>query len=143
MVWAAISKAWRSPLIFVEEKVNINAKAYIKKILQPMSASAKDHFGNERLWTFQQDGATTHTANITQNWCRDNLPRFWSKEKWPPCSPDLSLMDLSLWSVLEASACTKVRHSAQDLKVSLERAWRDNTRNIMRAAVEDVSRRLK
>ena len=34
-----------------------------------MLESANDHFGDDTLWTFQQDGATTHTANITQNWC--------------------------------------------------------------------------
>ena len=143
MVWAAISKTWRSPLIFVEEKVKINAKVYIDKILQPMNASAKVHFGDDKLWTFQQDGATAHTANISQGWCRDNLPRFWSKEKWPPCSPDLNPMDFSIWSILEAKACSKVHRSVQDLKVSLERAWSDIPQDTMRAAVEDVRRRLK
>ena len=143
MVWAAISKTWRSPLIFVEEKAKINSKVYIEKILQPMIASANVHFGDETLWTFQQDGATAHTANITQSWCRENLPRFWSKEKWPPCSPDLNPMDFSIWSVLETSACSKVHHSVQDLKASLERAWREIPQNTMRTAVEDVRRRQK
>ena len=143
MVWAAISKTWRSPLIFVEEKAKINAKAYIEQILQPMLSSAQLHFGDERLWTFQQDGATAHTANISQSWCRNNLPRFWSKEKWPPCSPDLNPMDFSIWSVLETSACSKVHHSVKDLKVSLKRAWADIPQDTMRVAVEDVRRRLK
>ena len=109
MIWAALSKTWRSPLLFVEEKIKINAKMYIDKILTPMLKSAtKDHFGDGTLWTFQQDGATAHTANVAQNWCRDNLPRFWSKEMWPPCSPDLNPMDFSIWSILEAKACSKV-----------------------------------
>ena len=105
-----------------------------------MTASDKDHLGDERLWTFQQDGTTTYTVNITQNWCRDSLSRFLSKEKWPPFSPDLNPGDFSIWSVLEASTCSKVHHSVQDLKVSLERARKDIPQNIMRAAVEDVKR---
>ena len=142
MVWAAVSKSWRSPLIFVEEKAKINARVYIEKILTPMLESVNDHFGDDTLWTFQQDGATAHTANITQNWCSNNLPRFWSKEKWPPCSPDLNPMDFSIWSVLEADACSKVHHSVEDLKRSLNRAWRKIPQETMRASVEDVRRRL-
>ena len=42
----------------MEEKAKINSKVYIEKILQPMIASANVHFGDEKLWTFQQDGAT-------------------------------------------------------------------------------------
>ena len=59
MVWAAVFKSWRSPLIFVEEMVKINARVYIEKILTPMLESADDHFGDDTLWTFQQDGANT------------------------------------------------------------------------------------
>ena len=81
MVWGAISKTWRAILTFVEENTKINAKVCTEIILKPMTASAKYHFGDERIWAFQQYGATAHTANITQNWCKDNLLRFWSKEK--------------------------------------------------------------
>ena len=36
---------------------------------------AKDHFGEDTLWTFQQDGATSHTTNVTQNWLRDHISK--------------------------------------------------------------------
>ena len=143
MIWAAVSKTWRSPLIFVEEKVKINAKMYIDKILTPILKSVKDHFSDGTLWTFQQDGVTAHTANATQNWCRDNLPRFWSKEMWPPCSPDLNPMDFSLWSILEAKACSKVHRTVKDLKRSLELAWQEKPQSQLCATVEDVKRRLE
>ena len=39
--------------------------------------------------TLQQDGATSHTANSVQAWCRCNFKGFWEKELWPPSSPDL------------------------------------------------------
>ena len=41
---------------------------------------------------FQQDGAPAHTAKITQNWLKTNVPNFWTKDIWPPNSPDLSPM---------------------------------------------------
>ena len=70
MVWVVVSKSWRSPLIFVNQGAKINAKCYVDNILKPMLEYAKDHFGEDTVWTFQQDGATSHTANVTQNWWR-------------------------------------------------------------------------
>lgn len=143
MVWAAVSETWRSPLIFVEQGAKINAKCYIENILTPMLESAKDHFGNDTLWTFQQDGATSHTANVTQNWCHDHLPRFWSKEMWPPCSPDVNPMDFSVWSILESKACGKFHRSVDDLKRSLQRSWKEISQEQLRAAVGGVRRRFE
>ena len=52
------------------------------------------------------DGATAHTAKMVQAWCKDNFKSLWSKELWPPSSPDLNLMDFGIWSILERKACT-------------------------------------
>ena len=52
-------------------------------------------------------------------------------------------MDFSIWSLLETRECSKVNHSVQDLKLSLERAWYDIPQDTMRASVENVRRRLK
>ena len=76
MVWAAVSKTWRSLLIFIDQSAKINAKYYVENILEPMLKSAKDHFGDDTLWTFQQDGATSHTVNVAQNWGREHILRF-------------------------------------------------------------------
>ena len=39
MVWAAVSKTWRSPLIFIDQSAKINAKYYVEKILESMLKS--------------------------------------------------------------------------------------------------------
>ena len=49
----------------------------------------------------QQDGAPAHTANMAQEWCQNNFRaiengRFWPKSYWPPCSPDLNVMDFAI-----------------------------------------------
>ena len=41
MVWAAVSKTWKSPLIFVDQGAKINAKYYVDNILEPMFESVK------------------------------------------------------------------------------------------------------
>ena len=104
---------------------------------------AKDHFGEDTSWRFQKDGATSHTANITQNWCRDHTLNFWSKEMWPPCSPDLNPMDFSVWSILESKACKKIHHTVDDLKRSLRRAWNEIPQEQPCAASEGVRKRLE
>ena len=143
MVWAAVSKTWRSLLIFIDQSAKINAKYYIENILEPMLKSAKDHFGDDTLWTFQQDGAASHTANVAQNWCREHILRFWSKEMWPYCSPDLNPMDFSVWSIFETKVGGKIHHSVDDLKQSLLRAWQEIPQEQLRASAEDVRRRLQ
>jgi len=56
---------------------------------------------------FQQDGTPAHMSHLIQNWLSDNVDMFWSKEFWPPNSPDLNPLDY-MWSVVErvlASQC--------------------------------------
>ncbi|KAG1681671.1 Guanine nucleotide-binding protein G(s) subunit alpha [Nymphon striatum] len=53
-----------SPLIFVPPDVKVTSKNYFEDVL---SVAAKNHLKNQ-LCTVQQDGTTSHTANITQAW---------------------------------------------------------------------------
>ena len=66
MVWAAMSKTWKSPLIFVKQGPKVNTNVYIDDILAPALRNMKKHFKNEDF-TFQQDGAPSHTQ-WTRNW---------------------------------------------------------------------------
>ena len=108
-----------------------------------MQESAKSRFKIGSLWTFQQDRATTHKANVTQNWCRDNLPKFWPKELWLPCSHNLNPTNFSVWFILETKACSKVHCTVNDLKLSLEQAQQEIQQEQLCTSVEDVQGRLK
>jgi len=55
-----------------------------------------------RPCVFQQDGALIHMSHLIQNWLSDNVDMFWSKEFWPPNSPDLNPLEYYyVWSVVE------------------------------------------
>ena len=44
IIWAAVSKTWKSPLIFIKKGTKLNANAYIEHILIPASQAMKKHF---------------------------------------------------------------------------------------------------
>ena len=64
MVWAAVSKTWKSPLIFVKQVARVNTNMYINDILAPALSDMNEHIKNGDF-TFQQVGAPSHTYNKT------------------------------------------------------------------------------
>lgn len=142
MVWAAVSKSWKSPLIFVEQGVKINTDRYINDILVPAFEEMKKHF-KDQPFTFQQDGAPSHTSRKTQDWCQRHFPRFWSKEMWPPASPDLNPMDFSVWFLLEAKVYSVAHPSVDALKTSLLSEWAKIPQETLRASVGNFRQRIE
>ena len=142
MVWGAISKSWKSPLIFVKEGVKVNTDSYVNDILTPALASMKEKFKN-KSFTFQQDGAPSHTSKKTQKWCEEHFPSFWTKDLWPPSSPDLNPMDFCVWGILEKEACSSPHNNLEDLRASLKRAWEKIPQDALRAACQNFRQRLQ
>ena len=91
--YGLLSENWRSTLIFVKEGTKLNANSYLEDILTPAHVEMKKYFKDAYPFTFQQDGALSHTANKTQDWCESHFPAFWRKELWPPSLPDLNHLD--------------------------------------------------
>ena len=101
-VWGMMSYNGLSDLHIIPKGQSVNASYYIEEILCKTMLSSLQRDGEiggvceRRLMPdmssaiFQQDGAPAHTAKITQNWLKTNVPNFWTKDIWPPNSPDLS-----------------------------------------------------
>ncbi|QQP41218.1 Uncharacterized protein FKW44_015514 [Caligus rogercresseyi] len=49
----------------------------------------------------------------------DNWPMFWSKEIWPPSSPDCNPLDYYVWGVLERGSNKRAHNSVVSLKASI------------------------
>lgn len=143
MVWAGVSTTGKTPLVFVQKGVKINADNYLQDILQAVVLPwARAHYSNER-WTFQQDSAPAHRAKTVQDWCKKNFPSFISAAEWPPYSPDLNPLDYAIWGILEAKACAHAHKTVDDLKRSLEHAWDEIGPDVLRASVDQFPKRLR
>lgn len=143
----------KTPLIFVPEGVKgVEYREFLRKKFFPWARRAYGHCGQwNRNWVFHQDGAPSHKAEETQELIRDNVPDFIQVDispqrnngEWPPNSPDLNVMDYSIWSILEAEACSKPHQSIEALKKSLVKAWNAIPQDIIDKAVDDFPKRLK
>lgn len=60
--------------------------------------------------------------------------------KWPPNSPDLKLLDYSIWSILEEKSCQKPHPNVESLKIALKKALE---RDQFGDAGEDFLKHLK
>jgi transposase len=155
MIWGAMGVNGLSKLHIVPSGKTINARYYVDKILQKELKPALNRQKNtgridERKLvqypghaTFVQDGATPHTALVTQNWCKDNLPNFISKEEWPGNSPDLNCIE-NLWSILDSEAYKDPRPTSMDqLRRRLQRAWREIPQKHLISLIHSMPNRIK
>ena len=142
MVWGGICASGKTPLIFVAEGVKINTETYQQDILESVVLPwSQRHF--ETNGTFQQDSVPAHRAQSTQQWISTHFPDFISPREWPPYSPDLNPMDYSVWSILEARACSKPHKNLEALKHSLTEQWDKITDEEVRTIAKNFTKRLK
>lgn len=95
MVWLGACTKGLTPLVVIEKGM-VNRQVYIEKILPVAKKYGYKVFGDD--WTYQQDGATCHTARESIDWCTVNFPNFIDKDRWPANSPDLNPLDYSVWN---------------------------------------------
>ena len=97
MMWLGACSKGISPLVIFEEGTVDHAR-YIKKMISVALKYGNKVFSND--WTFQQDGATAHIHQLTQEWCQDHLPSFIDKNCCPSNGSELNPLDYSIWDEL-------------------------------------------
>ena len=90
-----------------------------------------------RPWVWQQDGAKAHTARSSVQWIRDNAPDFINPNEWPSKSPDLNVIDYSLWGILLAGLAAKQQdiNNMDELKAILIETWNTVSMDIIQIPV--------
>jgi len=119
----ATSDGKTCPPIFIPTGLKVNTEAYIGLLERHLVPWLCQNYPDGN-YLFQQDGAPAHTSKRTQEWLATSLSGFWSKDMWPPSSPDLNPLDYLVWGVLEAKACKTSHPSVEAQKVSNAKNWR-------------------
>ncbi|VDP13243.1 unnamed protein product [Heligmosomoides polygyrus] len=144
MVWARITLDKKTPLVFVHRSVKINAEVYQEKILRDVLLPwVAENFVSGQC-VLQQDCAPAHPARSTLALCESHFPGYWTKDFWPPYSPDLNPMDFAVWGgYLKQKVSSKSHQSLSALKAPLQKAWDDIDVTFLRPTVMSVEKKLK
>ena len=143
MVWDGVTSCGqKATLIFIEGGVKINQHVYLATLKNEVLPLVKKRMENSGA-TLQQDGATSHTAKTVQSWCKEIFTVFWSKEFWPPSSPDLNPMDFGVWSMLDHKACATSHKNIDALKYSLKKSWNEISPETLHTTCSQVIDRLR
>ncbi|KMQ88024.1 transposable element tcb1 transposase [Lasius niger] len=110
------------PPHFLNKGETVTKEVYLR-VLTTLVKPWMDTVASGKPYIFQQDGAPAHTSHLVQNWLSDNVDMFWSKEFWPPNSPDLNPLNYYVWSVIER-VTNKLRHpNVASLQAAIEAAF--------------------
>lgn len=156
MVWAGVGYNAKAPLVFVKAGIKIDTDVYRRDILKPVERWAVDHYGIDEEgywheWTFQQDGAPSHTSINensdkfrvpTQTWLEEHFPDFIKKDEWPPSSPDLNPLDYSIWPILASEVNAQAHSSVESLKEAITKAFDNLSQDTINNAIDTWMKRL-
>ena len=119
LVWCAISASRVYGPHFFERTVNKhNYLEMIENFFWPRVLRTKKY----KKYYFQQDGASSHTANKVQKYLKSKFhEKFMDKNKWPPRSPDLNPCDFYLWGYLKSKVYNPLPKTLDELKSNIKR----------------------
>jgi transposase len=128
IVWAAIGKGWRSPLIIIHG--TLNADGYINMLKENRIIEKLDERYGNNGFHFQYDGAPAHRCHRTVNWMNERSKII---ADWPPNSPDISCIE-NLWGVLKQKVAKRDPQNIPELQSYLEEEWH----NLDQKVIDDL-----
>jgi hypothetical protein len=76
-------------------------------------------------------------------WCEDKLTDFIPKDEWPPSSPDLNPLDLSIWGYMLEQLRNYTYATLPEFKKVIQRIWANIPEHVVRAACDAFDKRLR
>ena len=99
LTWHGVTR----PIFVGKQGVKVNAINY-KKHLEKQLFPAIERIYPRNDWIFLQDGASSHTSNLVQEFLNETIPRrFIKKDQWPPNSPDTNPLDYYFWNQVKTN----------------------------------------
>lgn len=135
------------PYFFVDNQgqhVTVNGERY-RSMITDYFWPELDGLDITDMW-FQQDGATSHTANVTMDLLKSRfgervISRNWPVE-WPPRSCDLTPLDFFLWGYVKSLVYSNKPATIEELRANIEREIAGVSANLCEKVVENWVQRL-
>ena len=140
MVWAAVGRNFKSPLVRVTG--TLTASEYQKLLSECKIFELLDERYGKFAYVFQQDGARPHTAVSTRDFLREKAVTLPPECHWPACSPDLNIIE-NLWSILKSSMRYDQMLNADAMFSEAVRVWDSISLETINKLVDDFSCRLE
>lgn len=136
MVWGCMSAQGVGNLCFINGTVNANKyQDILDQDLLPSVPRLQTSDGN---FTFQQDGASCHTAKRITSWLREHhVPVL----KWSANNPDLSPIE-TLWGKMKKALRTNPAKNLNDLREKIQSVWDNITPEECSSLVETLPSRI-
>lgn len=142
MVWCGLTTNGPTKPYFFKENETLTQDNYRKKILPLAKKEGKRLFASDK-WAFQQDGASSHTSNVAQNWCMKNLFKFIAKDKWPPNSPDLNPLDYYFWNAVTKQIKSQKIENREKFIKETDKAIKNVPIDEIKKACDSFTRRVR
>ena len=101
-------------------------------------------------WIYIQDGATSHTSNLVQDFLQERIPRrFVKKDQWPPKSPDCNPLDYFFWNKVKTKVdqgrIKQPFESEEEMIFKIKSVWKECASNLVekRKAMKEFPKRLR
>lgn len=140
MIWGAIAKDFKSPLILIDGK--LNSIKYIKMLEDNnIFHLLNKRFGNNG-YVFQQDGASSHTAAITINFLSQKVKLLKDDIKWPANSPDLNVIEI-IWAIIKSRINIEKVENKKDLFEKVKQIWDEIPIETINLLIDSFHSRIK
>lgn len=134
MIWGMVGKNFKSDLIFVEK--SMNQEFYQQNIINSnIIPSAINTIGEDFI--FQQDGATSHTTDLSIASIR-RISRIMLI--WPPNSPDMNIIEM-IWAIIKFRVDQAKPQNIGELKAVINDVWNKLDMKTINGLVDDFPRR--
>ena len=140
MVWAAVGKDFKSPLVRVT--ASLTAIGYQHLLTESSIFELLNGRYGKAAFVFQQDGASPHTARSTLKFLEGKAELLPRTCHWPASSPDLNVIE-NLWAILKRQMKYSDCHNLDAMYSEAVRAWEEIPMHVVNRLIDDFLPRLR